>query len=216
MVGTYYGAPEPGAKPYVVGGRCASRRGRSLCIIEAMKIMNEIESEFAGVVTRGARARTRTRWNTGRRSSASTRMADPRTASHGGAAAPAVPAAPRFNFKAVLQQMVRAERVRPAPQGRAPADAAPARRARAARHAADASGGPEDARRAADDAAAGEGVRGEQGVRLRHRRAGHRPLSRQRVPAARHRSRYAMRAIPYQAQYARRAESARRCSRRSR
>lgn len=50
MVGTYYGAPEPGAKPYVsVGTRVA--KGQTLCIIEAMKIMNEIESEVAGVVT---------------------------------------------------------------------------------------------------------------------------------------------------------------------
>ena len=50
MVGTYYGAPEPGAKPYVaVGSRIA--KGQILCIIEAMKIMNEIESEFSGVVT---------------------------------------------------------------------------------------------------------------------------------------------------------------------
>jgi len=50
MVGTYYGAPEPGAKPYVsVGSRVS--KGQILCIIEAMKIMNEIESEVAGVVT---------------------------------------------------------------------------------------------------------------------------------------------------------------------
>lgn len=49
MVGTYYGAPEPGGKPYVaVGTRVA--KGQVLCIIEAMKIMNEIESEHAGVV----------------------------------------------------------------------------------------------------------------------------------------------------------------------
>jgi acetyl-CoA carboxylase biotin carboxyl carrier protein len=49
MVGTFYGSPEPGAKPYVaVGSRI--RKGQILCIIEAMKIMNEIESEFAGVV----------------------------------------------------------------------------------------------------------------------------------------------------------------------
>ncbi len=49
MVGTYYGAPEPGAKPYVsVGNRV--QKGQTLCIIEAMKIMNEIESEYAGVV----------------------------------------------------------------------------------------------------------------------------------------------------------------------
>jgi len=49
MVGTYYGAPEPGAKPYVtVGDRV--QKGQTLCIIEAMKIMNEIEAEIAGVV----------------------------------------------------------------------------------------------------------------------------------------------------------------------
>ena len=49
MVGTYYGAPEPGAKPYItVGSRV--NKGQILCIIEAMKIMNEIESEYAGVV----------------------------------------------------------------------------------------------------------------------------------------------------------------------
>jgi acetyl-CoA carboxylase biotin carboxyl carrier protein len=49
MVGTFYAAPEPGAKPYVsVGSRVS--KGQVLCIIEAMKIMNEIESEFAGVV----------------------------------------------------------------------------------------------------------------------------------------------------------------------
>ena len=49
MVGTYYGAPEPGAKAYLtVGDRIG--KGQILCIIEAMKIMNEIESEFDGVV----------------------------------------------------------------------------------------------------------------------------------------------------------------------
>ena len=49
MVGTYYGAPEPGAKPYITVGDRISK-GQILCIIEAMKIMNEIESEFDGVV----------------------------------------------------------------------------------------------------------------------------------------------------------------------
>ena len=49
MVGTYYGAPEPGAKPYLtVGDRIG--KGQIVCIIEAMKIMNEIELEFDGVV----------------------------------------------------------------------------------------------------------------------------------------------------------------------
>ena len=55
MVGTFYTAPEPGAKPYVAVGDRVSK-GQILCIIEAMKIMNEIESEFAGVVTRDSRA----------------------------------------------------------------------------------------------------------------------------------------------------------------
>ena len=49
MVGTFYSAPEPGAEPYAkVGSRVAA--GQVVCIIEAMKIMNEIESEVAGVV----------------------------------------------------------------------------------------------------------------------------------------------------------------------
>lgn len=49
MVGTYYSAPEPGAKPYVTVGDRISK-GQIVCIIEAMKIMNELESEFSGVV----------------------------------------------------------------------------------------------------------------------------------------------------------------------
>jgi acetyl-CoA carboxylase biotin carboxyl carrier protein len=49
MVGTFYKSPEPGAKPYVaVGDRVA--KGQIVCIIEAMKIMNEIESEYSGIV----------------------------------------------------------------------------------------------------------------------------------------------------------------------
>lgn len=49
MVGTFYASPEPGAKAYVTEGQRISR-GQMVCIIEAMKIMNEIESEFAGMV----------------------------------------------------------------------------------------------------------------------------------------------------------------------
>jgi acetyl-CoA carboxylase biotin carboxyl carrier protein len=49
MVGTFYKSPEPGADPYVkVGARVAA--GQTVCIIEAMKIMNEIEAEIGGVV----------------------------------------------------------------------------------------------------------------------------------------------------------------------
>ncbi len=49
MVGTYYRAPEPGADVYVqLGSRVTS--GQTVCIIEAMKIMNEIEAEVSGVI----------------------------------------------------------------------------------------------------------------------------------------------------------------------
>ena len=49
MVGTFYKSPEPGAKAYVaVGDRVA--KGQIVCIIEAMKIMNEIESDHSGVI----------------------------------------------------------------------------------------------------------------------------------------------------------------------
>jgi acetyl-CoA carboxylase biotin carboxyl carrier protein len=49
MVGTYYRAPSPDAAPYVeVGDRV--KPGDILCIIEAMKLMNEIEAERAGTV----------------------------------------------------------------------------------------------------------------------------------------------------------------------
>ena len=50
MVGTYYAQPEPGAEPYVaVGARI--KIGQTLCIIEAMKIMNPIEAEAGGRVS---------------------------------------------------------------------------------------------------------------------------------------------------------------------
>jgi acetyl-CoA carboxylase biotin carboxyl carrier protein len=49
MVGTFYKSPEPGAEAYAkVGTRVAP--GQVVCIIEAMKIMNEIESEVSGVI----------------------------------------------------------------------------------------------------------------------------------------------------------------------
>ena len=51
IVGTYYTAPKPGAPVFVhVGDRVAS--GQVLCIIEAMKLMNEIESDVAGEIAR--------------------------------------------------------------------------------------------------------------------------------------------------------------------
>jgi len=49
MVGTYYASPEPGAEPYLrVGQRVTT--GQTVCIVEAMKIMNEIEAEVSGVI----------------------------------------------------------------------------------------------------------------------------------------------------------------------
>lgn len=45
MVGTFYQAPSPGAAPFVKVGQTV-RKGDTICIIEAMKIMNEIEAEF--------------------------------------------------------------------------------------------------------------------------------------------------------------------------
>ncbi|MEF3255774.1 MAG: acetyl-CoA carboxylase biotin carboxyl carrier protein [Deferribacterales bacterium] len=45
IVGTFYEAPAPGAAPFVKEGDIVEK-GKTLCIIEAMKIMNEIEAEF--------------------------------------------------------------------------------------------------------------------------------------------------------------------------
>ena len=50
MVGTYYSAPAPGSKPFVDLGD-EIKVGQVLCIIEAMKMMNQIESDKAGRVT---------------------------------------------------------------------------------------------------------------------------------------------------------------------
>lgn len=49
MVGTFYRAPSPGADPFVQVGDTV-KEGQTLCIIEAMKLLNEIESDVAGVV----------------------------------------------------------------------------------------------------------------------------------------------------------------------
>jgi acetyl-CoA carboxylase biotin carboxyl carrier protein len=51
IIGVFYNAPAPGAEPFVnVGDRVAV--GQVLCILEAMKLMNEITSDYAGVVRR--------------------------------------------------------------------------------------------------------------------------------------------------------------------
>ncbi len=49
MVGTFYRAPAPGADPFVEVGQRVSV-GQTVCIVEAMKLMNEIASDFDGVV----------------------------------------------------------------------------------------------------------------------------------------------------------------------
>ncbi len=49
MVGTFYAAPSPDAEPFVTVGKKV-QKGETLCIIEAMKMMNEIEAEYSGVV----------------------------------------------------------------------------------------------------------------------------------------------------------------------
>ena len=49
MVGTFYRAPNPGASPFVEVGQSV-KEGDALCIIEAMKLLNEIEADKAGVI----------------------------------------------------------------------------------------------------------------------------------------------------------------------
>jgi acetyl-CoA carboxylase biotin carboxyl carrier protein len=49
MVGTYYSAPSPGAKPFVSVGDSVNE-GDTVCIIEAMKILNQIEADASGTV----------------------------------------------------------------------------------------------------------------------------------------------------------------------
>ena len=49
MVGTFYIKPSPTSAPYVEVGKQV-KKGDTLCIVEAMKLMNEIESEFTGTV----------------------------------------------------------------------------------------------------------------------------------------------------------------------
>jgi len=49
MVGTFYGASSPTAKPFVEVGQSV-KQGDTICIIEAMKIMNQIEAETSGTV----------------------------------------------------------------------------------------------------------------------------------------------------------------------
>ena len=49
MVGTFYRAPEPGAAPFVEEGSPVAQ-GQTLCILEAMKLMNEVKSDLEAIV----------------------------------------------------------------------------------------------------------------------------------------------------------------------
>jgi acetyl-CoA carboxylase biotin carboxyl carrier protein len=49
MVGTFYRAPQPGAPPFVEEGDAVAP-GQTLCVLEAMKLMNEVKAEVEGVV----------------------------------------------------------------------------------------------------------------------------------------------------------------------
>jgi acetyl-CoA carboxylase biotin carboxyl carrier protein len=51
IVGTYYGSPSPGAGPFVSPGDQVEK-GQVICIVEAMKLMNEIESDVAGEIVK--------------------------------------------------------------------------------------------------------------------------------------------------------------------
>ena len=51
MVGTFYRSPSPGAPPFIEQGAVV-KPGDTLCIIEAMKLLNEIEAEVGGTVTK--------------------------------------------------------------------------------------------------------------------------------------------------------------------
>ena len=137
MVGTFYGAPEPGAKPYVSVGSTVTK-GQIVCIIEAMKIMNEIEAEIRASCGRSAPGRAagrirpgplpgRSQWLTAHR-------AIPRERGRVGAGAPSrAPPRPVVQLQDRPAEDGPGERLRPAPQGRPSADGARQRRARAAR-----------------------------------------------------------------------------------
>jgi acetyl-CoA carboxylase biotin carboxyl carrier protein len=51
IVGTFYGSPSPGASPFVLPGDHVDK-GQVICIVEAMKLMNEIESDAAGEIVK--------------------------------------------------------------------------------------------------------------------------------------------------------------------
>lgn len=51
IVGTFYGSPSPGASPFIAPGERVEK-GQVVCIVEAMKLMNEIESDVAGEVVK--------------------------------------------------------------------------------------------------------------------------------------------------------------------
>ena len=58
MVGTFYRAPSPGAPPFVEEGDAVAA-GQTLCILEAMKLMNEVKAEIEGIVRQDPRRQRR-------------------------------------------------------------------------------------------------------------------------------------------------------------
>ena len=65
IVGTFYAAPSPDAPPFVKPGDTV-QEGKVVCIVEAMKLMNEIEADVSGEVVRVS-SKTASRWNTASR-----------------------------------------------------------------------------------------------------------------------------------------------------
>ena len=71
MVGTFYMAPDPSSPPFVEIGESV-QKNQTLCIIEAMKLMNEIESDIDGILEE-IYVQTENLWNTAKRCSRSNR-----------------------------------------------------------------------------------------------------------------------------------------------
>ena len=72
MVGTFYRAPQPDAPPFVEEGDVVAA-GQTLCILEAMKLMNEVKAELEAIV-RASTSRTRSRSSSARCSSSWSRL----------------------------------------------------------------------------------------------------------------------------------------------
>ena len=100
FVGTFYRTPAPDQPSFVEVGSVV-KKGQVLCIIEAMKLMNEIEAEVAGQGRRDPGRRTASRWSSASRCSASSRPRAPcsrRSSSPTGARSPCGSSAPAASW----------------------------------------------------------------------------------------------------------------------